>query len=143
MRIFVSTKILLMIYTIEKANLIAEQLKKFTTGYAHHVVGQFANIDFWISEVIESLKGIDNHRSRFDAMYNAQKDWTENHEIVVHEYCPICAGRCEFSDGKPSLPKLSYKSEKIETRRYLVDSTYFFLIRCYRIGVLSKNELKT
>jgi hypothetical protein len=35
-----------MIYTIEKANLISEQLRKFTTGYTHHVVGQFSNIEF-------------------------------------------------------------------------------------------------
>lgn len=28
-----------MIYTIEKANMVAEQLRRFTSGYAHHVVG--------------------------------------------------------------------------------------------------------
>lgn len=131
-----------MIYTIEKANLIKEQLKRFTTGYTHHVVGQFANIDFWINEVIQSLITIDEHRKRFEVMYNTQKEWTENHEIVIHKHCSICRGVCEFSDGNPSLPKLRYKSEKNQIRKDLVDSAYFFLVRCYRIGLLSNEELK-
>ena len=119
-----------MMYTIKKAKLITKQLKKFTTGYTHHVAGQFANIDFWINEVIQSLKIIDDHRNRFDRMYHAQKIWTEDHDVVIHDYCPICKGKCEFSDGKPNLPKLRFKSEKIEARRDLIDSAYFFLIRC-------------
>ena len=131
-----------MIFTIEKANLIADQLKKFTTGYTHHVVGQFANIDFWINESIQAIKVIDDHRTRFDSIRKAQKEWVEDHDIIVHDYCPICRGVCEFSNGKPSLPRLRYKNEKSEARRDLIDSTYFFLIRCYRIGLLSSEELK-
>jgi len=94
-----------MIYTIEKANLITEQLRKFTVGYTHHVVGQFANIEFWINEVIEAIKTIDEHKNRFNNIYNAQKKWTEEHGTIVYDYCPMCKGRCEFSDGKPILPK--------------------------------------
>ncbi len=131
-----------MIYTIEKANLIADQLKKFTTAYTYHVAGQFANIDFWINEVVQSLNIIDEHRIRFDNISKAQKEWADNHKVVIHYYCPICKGRCEFSDGKPNPPKLRYKSDKSEARRDLLDSAYFFLIRCYRIGLLSKEELK-
>jgi len=126
-----------MIYTIEKANLIATQLKKITSGYMHHIVGQFSNIDFWMDEVILALKTIDGHKKRFSNMYDAQKEWTKNHDVVIHEYCPICSGRCEFSDGKPQLPTLKYKKEKIKARKDLVDSAYFFLIRCYRIGLLT------
>ncbi|QHI38457.1 hypothetical protein IMCC3317_38500 [Kordia antarctica] len=129
-------------YTIEKAYLITEQLRKFTTGYTHHVVGHFANIDFWIHEVIEALKAIDEHKKRFDNIYNTQKYWTEEHGTIVHGYCQICNGRCEFSDGKPTLPKLKYKSEKIDSRRELVDAAYFFLARCYRIGLLTSEDLK-
>lgn len=131
-----------MIYTIEKANLISEQLRKFTTGYTHHVVGQFANIEFWINEVKAALKAIDEHRNRFGNMYDAQKKWTEEHGTVVYDYCRICRGRCEFSDGKPILPTLKFKKEKVDTRKELVNSTYYFLIRCYRIGLLTNEELK-
>lgn len=131
-----------MIYTIEKANLIAEQLRKFTSGYSHHVVGQFANIDFWINETVQSLHTIDDHRKRFENMRNTQKDWIEEHGTIAYDYCPICRGRCEFSNGKPELPKLRYKTEKSKARKDLVDSAYFFLIRCCKIGLLSSDELK-
>ena len=130
-----------MIYSIEKANLISEQLKKFTTGYTHHVVGHFSNIDFWINEAEEALNTIDNHRKRFDRMYNAQKVWIEEHGTIVHDYCPICNGKCEFSDGKPKLPKFKYEAELAETRKKLVDAAYFFLIRCFRIELLTYDEL--
>lgn len=128
-----------MIYTFEKSDLITKQLRKFTTAYTHHVVGQYANIDFWINEVVTSLKAIDEHKKRFDKLYTAQKEWTEDHGTVIHEYCSICNGRCEFSNGKPRLPV--YKHEK-GLRKELVDAAYFFLLRCFRIGLLTKEELK-
>lgn len=131
-----------MIYTVEKANLISEQLKKFTTGYAHHVVGHYANIDFWMNEVKDALLTIDDHRNRFDTMYNAQKNWIEEHGTVVHEYCPICKGKCEFSNGKPNLPAFKYTRELAEAKKNLQDAAYFFLVRCFRIGLLTKEILK-
>lgn len=51
-----------MIYTIEKADLVTAQLRKFATDYSHHVVGQFANVDFWLQEVIDAQKIIDTYR---------------------------------------------------------------------------------
>ncbi len=131
-----------MIYTFEKSDLITKQLRKFTTAYTHHVVGQYANIDFWIDEVVASLKAIDEYKNRFDKLYTAQKNWTEDHGTVIHEFCPICNGKCEFSNGKPRLPVLQYKSEKNDFRKELVDAAYFFLLRCFRIGLLTREELK-
>ena len=89
-----------MIYTFEKSDLITKQLRKFTTAYTHHVVGQYANIDFWINEVVTSLKAIDGHKKRFDKLYTAQKEWTEDHGTVIHEYCFICNGRCSCTNEK-------------------------------------------
>ncbi|MBO6518115.1 MAG: hypothetical protein JJ975_16375 [Bacteroidia bacterium] len=129
-------------YTLDKANLITQQLTKFRHGYTHHVVGQFANIDFWINEVKSTLTVLDQHRSRFDKMYNAQKNWTEEHGTVVHTYCSICKGKCEFSDGKPRLPNMKYKGEKVAARKELIDAAYFFLIRCYTIGLLTREQLE-
>jgi len=132
-----------MIYTIEKANLIANQLKKFTTGYTHHVVGHYANLNFWLNEVVEALNAIDEHKDRFDGIYAAQKKWTEDHGTVVYDYCPVCQGKCEFSDGKPILPKRKHRIEKVNSRKELVNAAYYFLTRCYRIGLLSQEELKS
>lgn len=133
-----------MIYTIKKANLVAEQLRKFTDSYSYMVAGQYANIDFWIAETISSLKALDDHNNRFKKMYNAQNDWIEEKNVKVPDYCFICNGICELShDGyrKPELPKLRSKSEKKESRKNLVDSFYYFLIRCYKVGLLNEEEM--
>lgn len=131
-----------MIYTIEKANRISEQLRRFTSGYAHHVAGQFANVDFWLDEVRSAQKTIDQYNVRFHNIRDAQKNWIAAHGTVVYDYCPMCGGKCELSDGSPPPPKRTASSELDETRRQLVDSAYYFLTRCYRMELLNKEELE-
>ena len=72
-----------MIYTIEKANLITERLRRFTDSYAYMIAGQFANIDFWIDEVTNSIRAIDEHNLRFGKMCNAQKIWIEEKNVKI------------------------------------------------------------
>lgn len=48
-----------MIYTIQRAKLIAEQLRKFSNSNSSMVVGQFTNLNFWMAEVKSTLKAID------------------------------------------------------------------------------------
>ena len=135
-----------MIYTIQRANLISEQLRKFSDSNSWMVVGQFVNIEFWIAEVKSALKAIDEHNSRFDKMYEAQKEWIESHGVQVPDNCPICQGVCELGDGsrKPNLPKKSpeTKSDKKESRRELINSSYFFLRRCYRLKLINEFEFR-
>ena len=130
-------------YTIEKANLISAQLKRFTTAYAHHVVGQFANIDFWIEEVHQSLKTIDDYQERFNAIRDRQEKWVDFHGTVVQEYCRICGGKCEFGSGGPPSPPRKISSNALKAcRKALIDSVYYFLIRCYRMELLDEQELR-
>ncbi len=75
-------------------------------------------------------------------MRDEQKKWVDSHGIVVYDYCPYCGGKCELSDGYPSPPVRLSSSEKA-TRKILVDSTYFFLLSCYRMRLLNKNTLET
>lgn len=134
-----------MIYTIERANLITRQLKKFTDSYAFMVAGQFANIDFWIAEVVSAKKALDGHKVRFDKMYEAQRDWIEEKRVRVPDYCHICNGICELShDGyvKPALPMNKARAEKKESRKELIDSAYYFLVRCHNIGLITGEEIK-
>ncbi|GLB50253.1 hypothetical protein [Neptunitalea lumnitzerae] len=128
----------------QRAKLISEQLRKFTDSYAYMVAGQFANIDFWINEAITSLKALDEHNIRFEKMYNAQKNWIEEKKVKVPDYCYICNGICELShDGyiTPDLPK--QKIDKTEIRKKLINSVYYFLIRCYKVGLLDQEEMKS
>lgn len=135
-----------MIYTVNRANLISEQLRKFADSSSWWVVGQFSNLDFWIDEVKSALKALNEHNTRFDKMYNAQKEWIETHNIELPHHCPICQGICELGTGtiKPSLPKRSSetKQDKNESRRELLDATYYFLIRCYKMKLIGEAELK-
>lgn len=134
-----------MIYTIEKARLLTEQLRKFTDSYDFLVAGQFANIDFWMNETISALSAMDEHKERFEKMYDAQKKWIEEKSVTVPDYCYICNGICELSVEhykKPELPKNKSKAEKKEARKILIDIAYFFLIRCYKVGLLNKEEMK-
>lgn len=131
-----------MIYTIEKANMITEQLKRFTTGYAHHVVGQFANIDFWLHEVNEAKNTIDAYGTRFKTMKKAQEVWIDNHDTEVYDYCPYCNGKCELSNGTPAPPKRTSSSDLDSAKRELTDAAYYFLMRCYRMGLLTKETLQ-
>jgi hypothetical protein len=135
-----------MIYTIEKANLISEQLRKFTSGFAHHVTSQFANIDFWLHEAKEAIKTIDEYNKRFNSMRDEQKKWVEAHGTVVYDYCPICGGKCELKDGNgnPPPPPVRVSDNELKAaRKELVDSIYFFLLRCYRMRLLNENILET
>lgn len=135
-----------MIYTVERANLITERLGKFTDSYAYMVAGQFANIDFWIDETVNSIRAIDEHNVRFEKMCEAQKNWIEEKNVRIPDYCYICNGICELSEQhykKPELPKQRAKSEKKESRKELVDTAYYFLVRCFKIGLLNKEELKS
>ncbi len=131
-----------MIYTIEKVNLIAEQLRRFTTGYAFHVTGHFANIDFWLNEVQAALGAIEGHKIRLNNLRDAFTEWEEKHGEVLSEYCSICGGRCELGAVKVSPPKRKWAAELNGARKELVDSTYYFLARCYRMGLLNDNTLK-
>jgi len=131
-----------MIYSLAKAELIKEQIRRFTTSYSHHLSGQFANFEFWVSEIEAALEVLNKYNSRFNLMRDAQKDWIEAHGVVVHEYCPACQGRCEFSDGVPS-PPIRYSGKAIEAmHRELSDTAYEYFLRCYRIGLLDMENLK-
>lgn len=135
-----------MIYTVHKANLVAEQLRKFSDADSWIVVGQFPNLEFWLDEVNSALKTLDGHNKRFEIMYESQKEFIESHSIEIPDNCPICQGICELGSGKrkPNLPKRSTetKTEKKESRKELIDSTYYFLRRCYRLKLIDEIEFR-
>ena len=94
-------------------------------------------------KVNDALKTIDEYNSRFNKLRDGQKRWVEDHGTIVHNYCPICKGKCEFSNGKPSEPRRMAHTELSVSRKNLVDNAYYFLIRCHKIGLLNLSELET
>lgn len=130
-----------MIYTVEKANLITKQLNKFKDSYAFIVAGQFANIEFWMNEVESTITAIDEHNIRFTKMYDAQEKWIEEKNVRIPDYCYICNGICELSNEhykKPDFPKQRAQNEKNESRKELINATYYFLVRCFKLELLNE-----
>ena len=136
------------IYTVERAELLTAQLTRFHHGRAHHLAGQFANLEFWMAEVENALATLDGHTSRFERLRDAQAEWVESHntQVPVHGFfCGICRGKCEFDDGKtqtPPPPKRLATTEKTDARRALVDATYHLLTRFFRMGLLDEAEVR-
>src|SRR5450432_4518968 len=96
-----------MVYSIERADQVANQLEKFSTSFAHQVAGQFANLTFWLDEVVHAITVIDAYAKRFAAMAEGQREWVAKHDTVVGSYCPYCRGACEFDPGlsPPAAPR--------------------------------------
>ena len=130
-----------MVYSIDRANLLSAQLEKFTTSYAHHLVGQFANVDFWLGEAKQALAVLADYHRRFTRMRDAQADWVHAHQTVVSTFCPHCGGKCEFDPRVPPPPVRIPSLELTEAARRLRDAIYGFLLRCHRAGMLDEAAL--
>lgn len=72
-----------MIYTIERANLLAEQFRRFKSSHAHHLAGVFANVHFWLHEVEEAYRAIDEYNERFFMLRDAQDEWVKHFDVKV------------------------------------------------------------
>jgi|GEM_PF-1505932 len=130
-----------MVYTLEKAQLIKEQIRRFTTSYSQHLSGQFTNFEFWLPEIESALEALSKYNHRFNCMRDAQKLWIEEHGTVIHEYCPICMGKCELSDRVPRPVRVP--SSEIKTmHRELTNTAYEFFLRCYRDRLLDEEKLR-
>ncbi|MGX7666528.1 hypothetical protein [Flavobacterium pedocola] len=131
-----------MIYTIEKADLITVQLVKFKSMPSYKLSGHFANFEFWEAEVKSALKAIEEHYKRFKIMSNAQLNFIENHGEPIHDFCPICKGICEFSTGKPDVPKRIVNSELTEVKTKLLNTYYLLVVRGFNSKIIDKNQLE-
>ncbi len=123
-------------YTIERADLLTAQLKRFHHGRAHHLAGQFANLEFWMTEVEHAIGSLDGYTERFGRLRDAQAAWVEAHNTQV----PTTAAGAETRPPRP--PQRLSGSERTDTRRALVDATYHLLMRFFRIGLLAEADLR-
>lgn len=131
-----------MIYTIERANLLADQFRRFKSHHDHHLAGLFANVDFWLHEVEEAYKAIDEYNQRFSKLRDAQQAWVKEFNVREHRFCPICQGRCEFDDGTPQPPRRTTSHDLDAARVSLREEAREFLLRCYRTGLMNEPDLR-
>lgn len=131
-----------MAYSVDQAEALAKQFDKFTTSWLHHLVGQFANLDFWLDEASHALKVLDDYPRRFVLMRDAQGEWVKAHATVAPEFCPFCHGACEFGRETPRPPTRIASQDLDAARRRVKDSTYQLLLRCHRAGLLDEAVLR-
>ena len=133
-----------MAFINDRADAVASMLEKFTTAHAYQVAGQYANIDFWISETLHALEAIADYNARFERMSVAQREWVDAHDVVVGSYCPLCGGNCEL-DSKlkpPSPPTKMPTNGRNEATRRLKDAFYLFILRCCRMNLVDERTLR-
>ena len=131
-----------MIYTIERATLLAEQFRRFKSSHSHHLAGLFANVDFWLHEVEDAYRAIDEYNKRFSILRDAQDEWVTQYDVREHRFCPMCGGKCEFDDGTPQPPRRTSSKDLGAARIALREEAREFLIRCYRTRLLDEDNLR-
>ncbi len=130
------------IYTIERANLLANQFRRFKHHHAYQLAGIFSNVDFWLHEVEESYKAIDEYNHRFTKLREAQEAWVNQFDVKEYRFCQICGGRCECDDGTPRPPRRTSSHDLQGARVSLREEAREFLLRCYRTGLMDEGDLR-
>lgn len=132
-----------MSYTIERAALVARQLQRIATYNAHELVGQLANLEFWLGEAAQSLAVIDDYPRRFARLHAGQTEWVEAHQIRITPQCAHCGGPCEYSGAQvPAAPKRIGSQQLDDARRAVRDASYQLLRRLYRNGWIDEERFR-
>lgn len=129
-------------YSIARAELVAEQIARFSRQHVHQLAGHSANLAFWLFEAASALRAIDEYHRRFLAMRDAQLSWIEAHNTRVDYFCPACNGACEFGPHKPPRPH-RVPSEDLDTARAALQlAVRQLLARLFKAGLLAAAEAR-
>jgi len=130
-------------YTIEQAAVLADQLERLATSGVHQIAGQFANLEFWLTEAVHVLATIDDYPRRFRQLRDAQAAWVTAHGTEVLGYCAVCDGRCELGPRTPAALTRISSDELDLARRGVRRGCYRLLLRCHRARLLAEPALRT
>lgn len=126
-----------MAYSSDIANLLADQLTKFTTLNRHQLAGHAANLDFWTAEVRHCLDVIDGYNRRFEQMKAAQLEYTDQHGTIEYSLDDPC---CTRTKAQP--PRRVANAELAGSRSRLREATYRFLVRCCNERLIPETVLR-
>jgi hypothetical protein len=124
-------------FSTDMANLVTHQLSRFVTLNRHQLVGQVANLDFWLAEVRHRLEVVDGYGQRFQRLKAAQsKHVAEHHTIQFALDDPCC------TQGMPDRPQRVPEKEMRDARKALCDAARRFLVRCINEGFIEESVLR-
>jgi hypothetical protein len=124
-------------YSVEIADILTDQLRRFVTLNRHQLVGHVANLDFWVAEVRHCLDVLDGYPARFERMKAAQEEYVSQHGTVEYDLNDPC---CTW--GRAAAPARTPAEERKKARGSLCDATYGFLVRCFRERMIDEAELR-
>ncbi|MEZ4446187.1 MAG: hypothetical protein R3B72_44330 [Polyangiaceae bacterium] len=130
------------VYSVAKAALIADQIRRFATQHVHQLAAHHANLDFWIAEAASAVQTIDDYHRRFKRLRNAQVKWVREHDTKISWYCPICRGGCEFGPQTPARPRRVSSDDLAEARDDLRRAVRQYLVRLYHAELINEAEIR-
>lgn len=116
-----------MSFSTDLAKVVSKQITKFITLNQAQLAGQVANLDFWTTQVRHCLSVIDGYDKRFRQMCKAQR------KSVGYN-----RGAQEWGKTLVKVPD----DELLEARNALCVATHRFLVKCYRMGLITPDEFK-
>ena len=131
-----------MSYSIAKATVIAEQLRRLSTQHAHQLAGHVSNLAFWMAEAQAAVVVIQDYPARFRRLRDAQVAWVRSRDTKVPFYCPLCEGECEFSPATPQGPHRIPSEQLAAARAEVRQAAAQFLLRLLRSGMIALSELE-
>jgi hypothetical protein len=131
-----------MTYSVNLAEVITQQMVRFATLNRHQLAGHLLNLDFWLDEIRHALSVIDGYQPRFRKLKEAQEKFGGPPPPTPPSRLRKLRGVPEFFGGTPPLPHRISDSDLAEARRALVDAGYGWLRRCYREGLLTKDQFR-
>jgi hypothetical protein len=125
-----------MSFSMDMAELVANQLSRFVTLNRHQLAGQVANLDFWLAQVRHALRVIDGYGVRFIQMKAAQERY-----VAANGTIEFALNDEEGRGAKASPPHRIPDRELQKAHRALTKAAFHFLDRCRRDGLISELRL--
>lgn len=123
-------------FSQDLANIVAEQVERFSLLRNYHLAAHVPNLDFWISQVRNALAALDGYDFRFENLKAAQNEYVRQHQITV----PSRIDPLDFFT--PEGPRRIPGHELGKARRRLVAATARFLKCLLREQLITGNRLQ-
>jgi hypothetical protein len=135
-----------MAYTLSIADALVTTLQKFVTLNTYQLAGHITNLDFWQSQVINSLVVLDGYDSRERVREKVQREYIGRNDTRRFAPDELTLYR-EFGDSEflaqavPDRHRLDASTLQAK-RRDVTNTFYRFLQRCHKEELLLGERAK-
>ncbi|MEM8556809.1 MAG: hypothetical protein AAGG50_03100 [Bacteroidota bacterium] len=132
-----------MSYSIERAELVSDQIRRLATQNPFQLAGQYRNLDFWLDEAASALTTLTTYPQRFTRLRDGTKTWIAEHGSLVVDYCSICQGPCELEKARSApLPKRTSSRERNDAEKGIREAVRLIALRLYRSHFIDEGQLR-